>query len=163
MISAVEPSFIIGDNSFGELVGNILDVENGFILPPCSKAVVVEIRADIHAGPAQRQQRIVEVKQVGIVLVDQVARPVVEVLHIGCVGQARRWVFHAIEPLRIEPLPPLIFAVRLGNTAVIWNASVRAGLCRRRATAGTTTSCAPDGLSRQIADPVFARPRPMRQ
>ena len=51
-----ESPFIIGYNRFGEPVRNILDVENGFdlaaVLP---KAVVVEVRADIHPGPAERQ------------------------------------------------------------------------------------------------------------
>jgi hypothetical protein len=110
----------VSDNRFGEPVWNIFDFENGFdlaaVLP---KAVVVELRVDIHTSPAQRQEGIVKVKQIRIMLVDEVAGAVVKVLHIGCVGQCSRWVLHAIEPLRIEALPPLIFAFRLGEMAII--------------------------------------------
>jgi hypothetical protein len=45
--------------------------------------VVVEVSPDIHPGPAQRKQGIVKVEEVGIVLIDKIARAVVEILHIG--------------------------------------------------------------------------------
>ena len=61
-------------------------------------------------------------------LVDKVARAIVEVLHIGNVGQCAGRVLHAVEPLRIKPLPPLILSLCLREMAIIRNAGVRAGL-----------------------------------
>ena len=59
-------------------------------------------------------------------LVYEIARPVVEVLDIRYVGQCTGRMFHAIESLRIKPLPPLIFAFCQGKMAIIWNPSVGA-------------------------------------
>lgn len=61
-------------------------------------------------------------------LVDEIARPIVEVLYIRCVRQGTGRMLHTVESLRIEALPPLIFALRLGKMAIIWNAHVWAGL-----------------------------------
>ena len=89
-------------------------------------------------------QRIVEIKQIGIVLIDQVARAVVEILDIGDIGQRVERMLHAVQALRIEALPPLLLALSAGQIPVVGNARQRPGMCPRRARAGTTTSCAPD-------------------
>ena len=34
-------------------------------------------------------------------------------------------MFHAVEALGVESLPPLSFALRLGKSAIVWNASQR--------------------------------------
>ena len=52
-------------------------------------------------------------------LVDEVAGAIVEVLHIRNVGQRAGRMLHAVEPLRIEPLPPLILSICLGEMAIV--------------------------------------------
>src|SRR5438552_14440355 len=60
-----------------------------------------------------------EMEEVGIVLVDEVARAVVEILHVWGIGDGIGRVRRTVEPLRIEPFPPLPPAVREGEAAVI--------------------------------------------
>ena len=86
------------------------------------QVVVVEVGADVHAAPPQRKQRIVEVEQVRIVLVDQIAGAIVEILYIGNIRQRIVRMLRAVQPLRIEPLPPLIFSLRLHQVPIIGNA-----------------------------------------
>ena len=75
---------------------------------------IVEIGARIHPAPAQREKSVVQIEQVGIVPIDEVARPIIEILHIGDIGQCHGRMLGAIELLRIEPFPPLPFAIGSG-------------------------------------------------
>ena len=145
MISAGKSALIVRYHSLCQTVRDVLDVQDGFHLAAVGlEIVVIEVRADIHSAPAQRQQRIVEIEQIGIVLIDQIARPVVEVLDIGDVGQRIERVLHAIEALRIQPLPPLVLAFGLGQARHRTERPPVGRPCPRHARAGTTTSCAPD-------------------
>src|ERR1039458_2997096 len=59
-------------------------------------------------------------------LVDQIARPVVEVLDEGDIGQCIIWVLDAVQEMRIESLPPFSFASCAGFR-VVGNARHRTG------------------------------------
>lgn len=66
------------------MIGHILDVERGLELAAILRdIVIIKIGAHIHLAPISRQKRVVEVKQIGVVLIDEIASAVVEVLHIG--------------------------------------------------------------------------------
>src|SRR5438067_1972526 len=60
-------------------------------------------------------------------LIDEIARAVVEILYIRRVGKCIGRVLRTVEPLRIEPFPPLPLAVREGEAAVIGYPGERAG------------------------------------
>ena len=162
MISLVSPRSKSATTALARRSGTSLMLRTASILPPCRQVVVVEVGADVHPAPAQRQQRIVEVEQVRIVLIDEIARPVVEVLDVGHVGQRVKRMLDAVETLRIESLPPLFLAIGRDKIAIVWHSCQRR-ICLRRGMAGTTTSCGPDEPLRQSAGPVSGQPRPSRQ
>ena len=82
--SAGQASLIIGDDGFRKVIGHIFDVERGLELAAILRdIVIVKIGAYIHPAPIPRQKRVVEVKPIGVVLIDEIASAVVEVLHMG--------------------------------------------------------------------------------
>ena len=99
-----EAAFVIGDHGLRQTIRNLLDVDDAFHLAAVGlQIVVVEVGSDVHAAPPQRKQRIVEIEQVGIVLIDQIAGAVVEILDVGRIGQRIVRMLRAVKPLRIEP------------------------------------------------------------
>ena len=81
---AGKPAFEVRNHGFDQALGDFLHIENSFhpaIVGP--QAVVVEVGADVHPAPAERQQGIVEIKKIGVVLIDEIARAVEEVLDVG--------------------------------------------------------------------------------
>ena len=77
-------------STFGNIL-NVFDVNDPFhFLAMSRQVVVVEVGPDVHARPAQWKHVVVEVQQVWVVLVNKVARAIVEVLDIGYVGQCAR-------------------------------------------------------------------------
>jgi len=95
-----QAAFHIGDDRLEQIAWNILDIHDAVDLPAVSsEAAVVEVGADVEAAPSAGQHRIVEIEHVRIVLIHQIARAVVEVLHIPHIGQSVAWVLRTVEPL----------------------------------------------------------------
>ena len=70
-------------------------------------------------------------------LINEIARAVVEVFDVGDIGQGIARMLDAIEALRVESLPPLAFAVSLGEAAN------RAAEVRQRAVCRIRRCCPP--------------------
>src|SRR5579862_5016595 len=84
---AGESSLVVSDYSFSKVVWNSLDVQDGFHVATMRlQIVVIKVRTDIHTRPTQRQKRIIKIKQIGVMLIDQIARSIVKVLDVGDVG-----------------------------------------------------------------------------
>ena len=121
-------ALVIGHHRFGQIRGNTLAVDDTAHLPAVpGQALVVVIGADVHSTPAQGEQGGVKIKQIGIVLVHQIARAVVEILDVGNIRQGVSRVFGAVEKLRVKALPPQAAAVGKGQMAVIRLAGQGAG------------------------------------
>ncbi len=91
-------------------------------------------------------------------LVDEVARAVVEVFHVGDIGQRIPGMLDSVQALRIEPLPPQSFPVGFREMAVIGNASQWSGFVR------IVRGLEPPPVARLVhgdpeAKPLFARRR----
>src|SRR5579875_1946996 len=100
----------------------VLNVNDAFHLAAVDlKIVVVIIGSDIHSAPTERKKSIIEVEQIRIVLVDEVARAVVEVLNVGNVRKRVGGMLWPVELLRVETLPPLIVPVGFREAAVVRN------------------------------------------
>ncbi len=74
-----EAALEIGDNCFDQVSRHILDVGDYIHLASSlEQAVIVKIGGNIHSGPTEREHRIVEIEDVGIVLVDEISGSIVE-------------------------------------------------------------------------------------
>ena len=128
---ASHPALIAADEGFGQPRGHIACGDEAFHLAPMSlQIVIVEVSANVHAGPSQRKQGVIEKKLIRVMLIDQVPGAVVEILDIGDIGERVGGVFDAIKPLRIKTLPPLPLTVGAGQIAVVGNPRERTGLVR---------------------------------
>jgi len=122
--------------------------------------VVIKVGADVHAAPSQGKQPGIGIDEIRVVLINQVARPIVIILHIGDCQAAR-------------------YRGVLGHTAVVDPDLPTIGLCRRptsnrhhrkcrplgrlyrlRATFGTTTNYAAGEWRRRNEILVFERQPP---
>ena len=85
---------------------HLLHVEHRLHLStPGLQVVIIEISAKVHSAPAERKKGVVEIEEIGIVLVNQVADPVVKILYVGRIRQVRHGMLAAIEDFRIEVAP----------------------------------------------------------
>ena len=110
-----------------QIVMHLLHVEHRLHLSAAGlQVMIVEIGAQVHPAPAERKKRVVEIEEIGIVLVDQVADPVVEILHVRRIRQVGNRVLAAIKNFRVEVLPPLALAVRGGEHAIVGDSGERA-------------------------------------
>jgi hypothetical protein len=79
------------------------------------------------AQPSPAKPAIIEIEQIGVVLVDQIARPVVEILYIGDIRKRVEPVLYAVDAMRIQTLPPLFLACCGREVAVVRSTGHRAG------------------------------------
>lgn len=73
-----DSALVVSNHGFGVDVWNRLDIQDGVHLSAvCLQIMVVEVGADVHSGPAQRQEWIVEIQNVGIMLIDQITSSII--------------------------------------------------------------------------------------
>src|SRR6185437_10539330 len=93
-----QSSLDVGDDSLLQMIRDVLSIDHAvYATSMTALATVVVIRPDAHPAPAEWQLVIVEVEQVGIVLIDQVPRTVVKVLDVRGVRQRIERVLGTIE------------------------------------------------------------------
>ena len=115
-----QSALIVGDHGLRDAIWNLLDVQDCFHLSAVSfEVVIVKVRTNVHTAPPQWEKRVIEIDQVGVMLIDQVAGAIVEVLHKGHIRQRVEWVLYAVEALRVQPLPPLVFSLRSGQFTIV--------------------------------------------
>ena len=125
------------------LVVEHLGVHHGFVVAVQLDAGIVEMRGEVEADfirhPVQRKNVVVEINHVGLVIVPKLFDAFEIFFHVGFIRHAAALgdapipgeffagrVVLRVEVLRIEAVPPLAFAVGLGELAVVRHAGHRA-------------------------------------
>ncbi len=162
-------ALVIGHDCFRQLVRHAFDVQHRLHFAATRlEVVIVKIGADVHARPAQWRQVVVEIKQVGIVLIQQVADAVIKVADVRLVGIFVDAVFAAIKFLRVVALPPLALTIVQRQVAVVRHAHQRTGFVAQmghlkpppvagRVNGHTKAEAAVAGRRRPTADDVPVR------
>ena len=88
---------------------------------------VEEMGGNVQAGVAEWQLAVVEIKQIGMIFVEQVLGAVEPLGHISLIRLRADGMVLGIQILRVEAVPPQTPAVGLGQLAVVGHASQRPG------------------------------------